>query len=159
FLAFDETLGEGGKASHGDVGRHGCLLNDCRENQLAADLSRPASPAEPPVSKVTLTAMSGRMRGSFTLRPTRTLTVAFSRLAVGPTAITGAGRVQPGWASSPASTGFPACTRPMKASFTSTSTSIESMSTRVQMPVRVKPPTESGEIISPGWALRSTTTP
>ena len=48
----------------------------------------------------------------------------------------------------------------MKASLTSTSTSIESMSTMVQMPVRVKPPpAEIGEIISPGWALRSTTTP
>ena len=48
----------------------------------------------------------------------------------------------------------------MKASLTSTSISIESMSTIVQMPVRVKPPpAEIGEIISPGWALRSTTTP
>jgi hypothetical protein len=55
---------------------------------------------------------------------------------------------------------MPALTRPMKASLTSTSTSIESMSTTVQTPVRVKPPpADSGEIISPGWALRSTTTP
>jgi hypothetical protein len=57
-------------------------------------------------------------------------------------------------------TGPPARTRPMKASLTSTLTSIESMSTMVQMPVRVKPPpAEIGEIISPGWALCSTTTP
>ena len=54
----------------------------------------------------------------------------------------------------------PARTRPMKASLTSTSISMESMSTIVQMPVRVKPPpAETGEIISPGWALRSMTTP
>ncbi len=48
----------------------------------------------------------------------------------------------------------------MNASFTSTSISIDSMSTMVQTPVRVKPPpAEIGEIISPGCALRSTTTP
>ena len=44
----------------------------------------------------TLTAMSGRMRGSFCLKPMRTLTVAFSRLAVGTMAITEAGMVQSG---------------------------------------------------------------
>ncbi len=48
----------------------------------------------------------------------------------------------------------------MKASFTSTWISSESMSTMVPMPVRVKPPpAEIGEIISPGWADLATTTP
>src|SRR5262249_27303048 len=75
-LAFDEAFGKAGKASHGNVVRHGRLLSDAVKNQLAADLSWPASPALPPVSNVTLTAMSGRMRGSFTLSPMRTFTVA-----------------------------------------------------------------------------------
>ena len=48
----------------------------------------------------------------------------------------------------------------MYASLTSTSTSSESMSTMVQMPVRVKPPpAETGEIISPGCAALAITTP
>src|SRR3954451_4523695 len=40
---------------------------------------------------VTFTAMSGRMRGSLRWKPMRTRTVAFSRLAVGTTAMTVAG--------------------------------------------------------------------
>ena len=48
----------------------------------------------------------------------------------------------------------------MKASFTSTSISRESMSTTVAMPVRVKPPpAEIGDTISPGCASLETTTP
>ena len=42
--------------------------------------------------------------------------------------------------------------RAMNASLTSTSTSSDDISTMVQMPVWVKPPTACGEIISPGWA-------
>ena len=114
----------------------------------------------PSSRNVTFTAMSGRMRGSFRSSPMRTLTVAFSRFAVGTMAITDGrdGPVRIGvehGVDAP-----PARTRPMKASLTSTSISIESMSTIVQMPVRVKPPpADIGEIISPGCALRSTTTP
>ena len=47
-------------------------------------------------SKVTLIAMSGRARVSFTSMPTRTLTVAFSRLAVGTMAMTAPGMRQSG---------------------------------------------------------------
>src|SRR5262245_54874500 len=47
-------------------------------------------------TKVTFTAMSGRMRGSFCFRPMRTLTVALSRLAVGTIAMTAPATVQSG---------------------------------------------------------------
>ena len=47
----------------------------------------------------------------------------------------------------------------MKLSLTSTSISSELMSTIVQMPVRVKPPADIGEIISPGCAFLVVTTP
>ena len=54
----------------------------------------------------------------------------------------------------------PACTRLMKFSLTSTSTSIESMSTIVPMPVRVKPPpADIGDTISPSWAALTVTMP
>ena len=89
----------------------------------------------------------------------RTRTVAFSRLAVGTTAMTAAGMVQSGRRRAPpyaASGSDPADERLVDV----TSISIQSMSTIVHTPVRVKPPpAESGEIISPGCALRSTTTP
>ena len=59
-----------------------------------------------------------------------------------------------------ACTGIFGLTRPMKASPTSTSISSESMSTTVQMPVRVKPPpADSGETISPGCASLVVITP
>ena len=45
---------------------------------------------------VTLIAMSGRMRVSFASMPMRTLTVAFSRLAVGTMAMTAPGMLQSG---------------------------------------------------------------
>jgi len=73
--------------------------------------------------------------------------------------MTEAGIVQSGYASSTAETGTAGWTRPMNVSLTSTSTSSEFMSTRVHMPVRVKPPTDSGEIISPGCAWFSTSMP
>ena len=54
---------------------------------------------------------------------------------------------------------MPGVTRLMKLSATSTSTSRLSMSTMVQMPVRVKPPPATGATISPGWAAVAVTTP
>ena len=50
-------------------------------------------------------------------------------------------------------TGCPGFTLLINDSFTSTSTSRESISTMVQIPVFVKPPpADTGEIISPGCA-------
>ena len=90
----------------------------------------------------------------------RTLTVALLRSAVGMMAMTLPLICQSGYAFSVMSTGCSGTTRLMYASLTSTSTSSESMSTMVQMPVRVKlPPADTGEIISPGCAALATTTP
>src|SRR6185436_9268273 len=69
-----------------------------------------------------------------------TFTVALLRSAVGMMAMTLPGIFHSGYALSVLSTGWPDCTRPMYASFTSTSISSEFMSTMVPIPVRVKPP-------------------
>ena len=104
--------------------------------------------------------MSGRICGSSLSKPMRTRTVALVRSAVGTMLITCAAqrRVRIG-----IERGFDALialTRLMYASLTSTSTSRESMSTMVAMPVRVKPPpADIGEIISPGCASLEMTTP
>jgi hypothetical protein len=104
--------------------------------------------------------MSGTTRESRCLSAMRTFTVALLRSAVGMIAITEPGSFESGYAFSIASTGWPGATRLMKASFTSTWISRESMSTMVPMPVRVKPPpAEIGEIISPGWADLAMTIP
>src|SRR5262249_18790866 len=58
-----------------------------RTAQFAAVSLRPVA-AVVSSRNVTLTAMSGRMRGSFCRKPIRTRPVAFSRLAVGTIAIT-----------------------------------------------------------------------
>jgi hypothetical protein len=63
--------------------------------------------------KVTFTPMSGRMRGSSSLKPMRTSTVAFCRSAVGTVVMTRAGIWKSGYASSTAVTGCPSETRPM----------------------------------------------
>ena len=63
--------------------------------------------------KATFTAICGRMRGSSWSKPTRTRTVDFWRSAVGMIAMTLQGIFQSGYASSVASTGWPAVTRLM----------------------------------------------
>src|SRR5215510_11406184 len=91
-------LAETHEASKRGVGhRSQCPLGDWVALHLAADMVSATEPFALPSSRnLTLTAMSGRMRGSFSFTPMRTLTVAFSRLAVGTTAITLAGMVQSG---------------------------------------------------------------
>src|SRR6266542_465667 len=69
------------------------------------------SPAAP--RNATFTPMSGRMRGSSFSNPTRTLTVAFCRSAVGIMAMTLQGIGQSGYESRVASTRCPASTRLM----------------------------------------------
>ena len=64
--------------------------------QRAEEVSTEDVPPSVSSRNVTLMPMSGRMRGSFCLKPMRTLTVAFSRLAVGTMAMTEAGMVHSG---------------------------------------------------------------
>src|SRR5215467_7805095 len=98
--ALGEGLAEAHEVNKRGVGhRFHCPLGDWVALHLAADMvsaTEPVVVALPSSRNLTLTAMSGRMRGSFSLTPMRTLTVAFSRLAVGTTAITLAGMVQSG---------------------------------------------------------------
>src|SRR5580704_17652199 len=77
--------------------RHGKKGVDARDKRghddCATQFASAVSRRRPVVAvtssrNVTLTAMSGRMRGSFWRNPTRTRTVAFSRLAVGTMAMT-----------------------------------------------------------------------
>ena len=66
-------------------------------NTAAASTSRPSGASSGSASadrKLTLTPMSGRIRGSSSSNPIRTRTVARSRSAVGMIAITRAGIVQ-----------------------------------------------------------------
>ena len=92
-LALGEALAHAGQANHRMFGCHCALLGFqfCARGPLA-DVASVAALRR----KVTFTAMSGRMRGSFLSKRMRTRTVAFSRLAVGTIAITDAGMVQPG---------------------------------------------------------------
>ena len=96
----------------------------------------------PPVSaasfrNATFTPMSGSTCAFASSSAMRTRTVALLRSAVGMIAITSARIGSPGYAFSATETGCRAVTRLMYASFTSTSTSSDVMSTMVQMPVRV----------------------